>query len=73
MHIMRALIGIHRLKVLSVAHDMIFRHDPVAAVHVARSPRDIERLAAIVALYQRNHLGRAAPILKHATGTQCGL
>ena len=67
---MRAHVGVHCLEVLGVTHDMVFRHDPVAAMHIARSPCDIECLAAIVALDQRNHLGRAAAILEHTTGAQ---
>ena len=37
---------------------MIFDLDAVAAVHVAGHARDVERLAAIVALDDGNHLRR---------------
>ena len=50
MHVMRAFIGVDRLEVLRVAHHMIAAGDAVGAVDVARQPRDVERLAAIVAL-----------------------
>ena len=58
MDVMRALIGVHRLQILRVADDVIFASDAVTAVHVARDAGDIERLAAIVALDQADHLGR---------------
>src|SRR5437899_7422429 len=44
-----ALIGVDGLEVLGVAHHVIFDLDAIAAVHVARHPRNIQRLAAIVA------------------------
>src|SRR3954453_8608960 len=40
--------------------------DAVAAMHVAGEPRDIERLAAIVALQHRDRLGRAASLVLEA-------
>ena len=41
-----------------MAHHLVLDLDAVAAVHVPRSPRDIERIAAIRALDERNHLRR---------------
>src|SRR6056297_1599154 len=47
-----------RLKVHHVTDHLVFLGNPVAAMHVARRPRDIQRLAAIVALDQADHLRR---------------
>ena len=47
-----------------MAHHLKFRADAVAAVHVARHPGDIERLAAIVALDQADRLGDQLARLK---------
>ena len=54
-----ALIGIDRLSwtVDHVAHHREVLGDAVAAVHVARLTCDIERLADVVALDDRDHLG----------------
>ena len=46
MYVVRAFIGVHRLEVLRMAHDLIFAGYPVAAVHVAGGPGDVERLSA---------------------------
>ena len=46
MDVVRALIGVDRLQIGGVAHDLEFGRDAVAAVHVARDPGDLERLAA---------------------------
>ena len=48
--IMGAFIGVDRLQVGRVAHDLELGADAVAAVHVAGDAGDVERLAAIVAL-----------------------
>ena len=50
MHVMRALIGVHRLQVHHVAHDLEIFLNAVAAMHVARPAGRIQRLAAVVAL-----------------------
>src|SRR5450755_1675902 len=50
MDVVGAFIGVDRLQVLRVAHHVVLAGDAVAAMHVARHPRDVERLAAIVAL-----------------------
>ena len=55
--VVRAFIGVDRLEVGGVAHDVEFGADAVAAVHVAGDAGDIERLAAIVALDQADRLG----------------
>src|SRR3546814_11747985 len=57
-NVVGALVGVDRLEVHDMAHDLIFRRDAVAAVHVARLSRDIERLADLVALAARDTLGR---------------
>jgi hypothetical protein len=62
-HVMGALVGVDRLEVLGMAHHVVFGHDAVAAMHVARHPRDVERLAAIVALDQRDHFRRAGALV----------
>ena len=56
-----------------MAHHLIFLRYAVAAVHVARGPRDIERLADIVALDDRDHVGRGAAIVEQAADPQAGL
>src|SRR5690606_9259471 len=49
-HVVRALIGIDRFQIGCVTHDVVADLDAVAAMHVPRHARDIEGLAAIVAL-----------------------
>ena len=61
MDVVGALVGVDRLEVQDVADDVVLVRDAVAAVHVARRPGDVERLAAVVALDQRDHLGRRGP------------
>ena len=67
MDVMRPLIGVHGFEVYHMADDMIFVGDAVAAVHVARHPRNGQRLAAIVALDQADLLGRPRPRVDIAT------
>ncbi len=50
MDVVRALVGVDRLEVQHVAHDVEFFRYAVAAVHVARGAGDVEGLAAVVAL-----------------------
>ena len=47
---MRAFIGVNRFQVGHMTHHLIFFANAVAAMHVTRGTRDIERLADIVAL-----------------------
>ena len=49
---------------------MEFVGDAVAAMHVARDARDVERLAAIVALHQRDRRRRRLARLEHAAEPQ---
>src|SRR6516162_2774172 len=70
MHIVCALVGVDGLQVGDVAHDVILDLDAVAAVHVACRPRDIERLAAVVALDDGYDLGCRLAIIEQASGAQ---
>src|SRR5688572_29061660 len=56
-----------------MAHDLEFGADAVAPVHIARDPRDIERLAAIVALYQADRLGDKLAVLEAPPDAERGL
>src|ERR1700683_3001793 len=42
--VVRALIGVHGFQIHQVGDAVVFVDDAVAAVHVARSARDVERL-----------------------------
>ena len=64
------LISVHGFQVRGVAHHMIFDLDAVAAVHVAGDARDVERLAAIVALDERDHLGREFSLVHQTADAQ---
>src|SRR6185312_11271923 len=71
--VVRALVGVHGLEVLRHADDVILLGDAVAAVHVACRPGDVERLAAVVALHQRDRRRRGAALLQHAAEPQRAL
>src|SRR5689334_176215 len=58
-----AFIGVDRFQVHHVADHVVLVGDAVAAVHVAGGAGNVERLAAIVALQDRDHLGRVAPFV----------
>ncbi len=64
MDVVGALVGVDRFQVHHVADDVVLVANPVAAVHVARLPGDLERLAAGIALHQRDHL-RGLPAVVH--------
>src|SRR5687768_1830568 len=49
---------------------MVFFLDAVAAVHVAGGAGDVERLAAIVALDERDQLGRGPALVEQTTDTK---
>ena len=73
MDIVRALVSVHRFQVRHVAeHDVLVR-DTVAAVHVACSARDLQRLAAVVPLDERDHLGGGAAFVHEAPDAERGL
>ncbi len=67
---MRALIGVHRLKVHHVPNDLEFLGNPVAAVHVAGVAGDVEGLAAVVALNQRDHFRRRLRLVHQPANPQ---
>jgi len=56
-----------------VAHHAELVRDPVAAQHVARETRDLQRLAAGVALHDRGDLGRIGAFVLHAAEAQHAL
>ena len=69
MHVMRALVRVDRLEVDQMAHYVELIRDAVAAEHVAALARDVEGLAARVALDERDHLGgELAAVLCAADG-----
>jgi hypothetical protein len=67
MYVVRPFVSVHRLEIQYVANHMIFIRDAVATVHVSRHASDVERLAAIVAFYERDALRRAGAAIDHAT------
>src|SRR5690349_9758739 len=75
--VVRALIGVHRLEVRRVAHNLEFGRDAVAAVHVARNAGDLQRLTAIVAFDEADRLRNefagfeAASDAKRSLQSQC--
>src|SRR5690606_27512970 len=56
-----------------VTHDVILDLDAVAAVHVARHAGNIECLAAVVALDDRDRLDGQLTLVEHATDAQRAL
>ena len=73
MNVMRPFIRIDRFKIDRVADHVIFRCNPVAAVHIARHPRNIERFAAIVTLDDADHFGCPSARIHRAANGDCGL
>ena len=55
---MRSFIGVDRLQIQHMPDDVILICHAIAAMHVASDPRNIQRLAAIIALHHRDGLGR---------------
>src|ERR1700730_4091767 len=72
-NVMGAFIGIDRLQIHHVADHLVLVGDAVAAVHVAGGAGDVERLAAIVALQDRDHLGRVAPFVFEPSEAQASV
>ena len=68
-----ALVGVDRLEIQDVADHVVLVRDAVAAVHVAGGARDLQRLAAAVALDQRDHLRRRAALVHEPADPQAGL
>ena len=73
MDVMRAFVGVDRLKVHRVADDLVFLGDAVAAVHVARLSRDVQSLADIVAFDDADHVGAEAVFVDQASDAKRGL
>ena len=70
---MRALVSVDRFQVHHVADHLIFRRDPIAAMHVARGACYVERLADIVAFDDRDHIGREPAFIHQAAHPKRGL
>ena len=70
MDIVCAFVCVDGFQVGGVADDLIFLADAVAAVHVARLPGDVERLADIVAFDNRDHVGRKLSIIHQSADAQ---
>src|SRR4029077_6805598 len=62
--VVRAFVGIDGFEIAQHAHHVELVGDAVAAVDVARHARDLERLAAIVALEQRHRRRRGSALLQ---------
>ena len=73
MDVVGAFISIDGFKVGGVAHHVIFDLNSVGAVHIARHPRDIERLAAIVAFDDGDHLRRHLALVHQTADAQAAL
>jgi LysR family transcriptional regulator, glycine cleavage system transcriptional activator len=50
MYVVRSFIGVYGLEIDHVTHHRVVLRNPVSAVHVPRQPRNLQRLAAVVAL-----------------------
>src|SRR5690349_4532083 len=57
MNVVRALISVDGLEIEQMTDHVIFVDDAVAAMHIARHARDVERLAGRVAFENRDHFG----------------
>src|SRR5687767_12937792 len=71
--VVRALVGIDNFEIYDMADHAELVRDAVAAQHVARRARDVERLAAGVALHDRGDLHRGAAFVLHAPQAQAAL
>src|SRR5690606_29779833 len=72
-NVVRALVGVDHLEVHEVADHAVLVGDAVAAVHVARHARDLERLAARVALHDRGDLRRRLAFVLEPPEAQAAL
>ena len=70
---MRAFIGVDRFQINHMPHDVIFLGNTIAAMHVARCPRNGQRLATIIAFDQRNIFRCAIILVKQAANPKRGL
>src|SRR5258707_15702894 len=71
--VVRAFVGIDDLEVDEVADDAELVGDAVAAEHVARHARDVERLAAGISLHDRGDFHRSGAVVLHAAQAQAAL
>src|SRR3989441_5087824 len=71
--VVRAFVGVDHLEVDDMADHAELVRDAVAAEHVARGARDVERLAAGVALHDRGDLDRGGAFVLHAPEAQAAL
>ncbi len=70
---MRPLVGVYRFQVHHVADHLELLGNAVSAVHVAGVAGNLQRLAAVVALDDRDHLGRSICFIQQTTDAQAGL
>ena len=49
MYVVRTFVGVYRLKINHVSHDMIFLGDPITAMHIARCTSDDKCFTTIIA------------------------
>ena len=76
-NVVRPFVSIDRFQIHHVANYVVLIRNPVAAMHVPRCSRNLERLAAVIALEQRDRLRGSAPFIKQASesktsvGTEC--
>jgi hypothetical protein len=71
--IMRALVGIHHLKINHVPDHTILIADPITPQHVTRRAGDIECFATGVALHDGGNLNRIGPLVLHTPEPQTPL
>src|SRR5262245_13099398 len=71
--VVRALVGVDHLEVDDVADDAELIRNSVAAEHVARGARDVERLAAGIPFHDRGDLDRGRAFVLHTAKAQAAL
>ena len=70
---MRTFVGIHDLKIHHVTHDGVVVGDAVASQHVAGGTRDIQCLAAGIALDETDEVGRYLARRQHFARLEAAL
>src|SRR6516162_1750133 len=73
MNVVRAFVGIDRLEIQYVLDHVELIDDAVAAMHVARRARYLQRLAAGIALEDRRDLRRGLPLVLETPEPQARL
>ena len=73
MDIVGSLVGIDSFEVHHVTHDGEAIGNAVAAMHVTRHARDVERFATVVSLEQADHFRRRTAHIHQPSHTQNGL